>query len=294
MKYYDKIFFLISLVVLGASLGYYFISEPQIEQNMQKADALLAKAAKGIQWKEVAVPRLEIKPIEWPEVRAQDEEGRWFFQVFTPPQIWIDDDGKFITESPYIKEKARQSFALKYDGVSNEPYPIKYMGFIGSPDDPRVQLKNESTNAFYTGKIKEAITTQIRGENGLAKTVDVGLMVKSFDRKRVKNSDNTISEIVKIVVADKSLGKEITVYSDKPTVIEDSRRMTLTLSDGTPWHVKKAGESKEFSGATYTIKEMDFDKGYAVVEMVPSNKEISPQTMNLSEAGVVPVKTSKK
>lgn len=199
MKYYDKIFFLISLVVLGASLGYYFISEPQIEQNMQKADALLAKAAKGIQWKEVAVPRLEIKPIEWPEVRAQDEEGRWFFQVFTPPQIWIDDDGKFITESPYIKEKARQSFALKYDGVSNEPYPIKYMGFIGSPDDPRVQLKNESTNAFYTGKIKEAITTQIRGENGLAKTVDVGLMVKSFDRKRVKNSDNTISEIVKIV-----------------------------------------------------------------------------------------------
>ena len=186
MKYYDKIFFLVALIVLGASFGYYFVNMPEIEKTSQRADSLLSQKAKGVVWKEVAVPRLEIKPIEWPEVKPQDEEGRWFFQVFTPPQIWVDEDGKFITESPLIKERARQSFALKYGGVSNEPYPIKYVGFMGSPEDPRIQLRNEETKAFFTGKIKQKITMDVMGEGGKAKTVDVGLTVNSFDRKRVE------------------------------------------------------------------------------------------------------------
>ncbi len=294
MKYYDKIFFLVALIVLGASFGYYFVNMPEIEKTSQRADSLLSQKAKGVVWKEVAVPRLEIKPIEWPEVKPQDEEGRWFFQVFTPPQIWVDEDGKFITESPLIKERARQSFALKYGGVSNEPYPIKYVGFMGSPEDPRIQLRNEETKAFFTGKIKQKITMDVMGEGGKAKTVDVGLTVNSFDRKRVEKPDNTISVVVKIVLFDSKLGKEITIYSDRPTVIEDSRRMTFVLPDGGKWHVKAAGESKNVAGASYTVKELDFDKGYAIIEMVPDNKEISPQIMNLSDAGVVPAKTSKK
>ena len=72
MKYYDKIFFLVSLVVLGASCGYYVMNKPKIAESVDNAEALLAKKAKGIEWKEVAVPRLEIKPIEWPEVRPQE------------------------------------------------------------------------------------------------------------------------------------------------------------------------------------------------------------------------------
>lgn len=294
MKYYDKIFFLVSLVVLGASCGYYVMNKPKIAESVDNAEALLAKKAKGIEWKEVAVPRLEVKPIEWPEVRPQDEDGRWFFQVFTPPQIWVDEDGKFITESPLIKAMARQSFALKFGGVSNEPYPIKYVGAMGDDKNPIIQLRNESTKAFYTARLNQPITMNVVGKNGMAQSVDVGLVVKSFESKNVKNANNTISKIVKIVLLDKKLGKEITVYSNKPTVIEDSRRMTFLLPDGGQWHVKGAGESKEVANATYTVKSVDFDKGSAVVEMVPSNKDITPQTMTLSEAGVVPVKKSKK
>ena len=38
------------------------------------------------------------------------------------------------------------------------------------------------------------------------------------------------------------------------------------------------------------MKSIDFDKGNAVIEMIPDNTDIEPQTMNLSAAGVVPVK----
>lgn len=295
MKHYDKIFFIVALLALCASFVYFnAVKMPKLGETQAKVEKLLSQKAKGVEWKDVEVPRLEIKPIEWPEVKPQDEDGRWFFQVFTPPQIWVDEDGKFITESPLIKERARMSFALKYEGVSNEPYPIKYVGFMGSPEDPYVQLKNEATNVSFMGKKNQPLTIQVKGENGLAKSVDVGLMVKSFESKRIKKADNTLANIVTVVVADKKLGRDITLYSDKPTVLEDSRRLTLVLPDGAQWHVKSAGESKEVADAKYTVKELNFDQEYAIVEMLPSNKEIPPQTMKLSKDGVAPVKTAKK
>lgn len=293
MKFYDKIFFLVSLLGLGVSSAYYFMNEPELQKTANKVASLLSQEAEGVQWKEVSVPKMEIKPIEWPEVKAQDPEGRWFFQVFTAPQIWVDSDGKFITESPYIKEKARQSFALRYAGVSNEPYPVKYLGFMGSPESPRIQLRNEADNTFMMGKINEPIKVSVKDERGLAKEVEVGLTIKKFDRKRVKKADNTIGESVTVVVFDKKYGKEISIYSDKPTVIEDSRRIELVLPDGKKWFVREVGESQTVADATYTVKSLNFDDGNVVVEMVPSNKEISPQTMKLSEKGVEPYKTPK-
>ena len=293
MKHYDKIFFLVSLAALGGSLAYYLKSEPDLAKEEARVNSLLSQKAEGVKWNDIVVPKLDLKPMEWPEVKAQDPEGRWFFQVFTAPQIWVDNDGKFITESPYIKARAMQSFALKYGGVSNEPYPIKYVGFMGSPDNPRVQLRNENDKTFFTGKLNTPVTMQVMSE-GKAKTVDVGLVIKSFESKRVKKADNTIVDSVTITLFDKKYGKEIKIYSDKPTVIEDSRRLALVLPDGAQWFVVKPGESRQVGEALYTVKSIDFDGGAAVVEMAPNDKSLTPQTMKLSDKGVEPVKASKK
>lgn len=285
MKHYDKIFLVVSILVLGASVGYYVMQKPELQRTHERVSDLLAQKAEGVEWKNVAVPKLEIQQIEWPEIRPQDEEGMWFFQVFTPPQIWVDKNGKFLTESPYIKEVARQAFALKYVGVSNEPYPIKYVGYLGTPEAPIVQLQNLETKLGFIGKINEPI---IVPEPSTGKPLDLGLTLKSFDKRRVKNADNTVSDIVTLTLEDKKLGKLVTIESDKPTVLEDRRRMTLSGPDGLEWHVKGAGETKEIANAIYKVVSVDFDGGSAIVEMIPSNKEIDPQMMKLSSEGVVP------
>jgi len=285
MKHYDKIFFVISLLVIGASCGYYFMQEPNIARTKNRVEDLLSKKADGVQWKEIVVPQFKSEQIEWPEVVAQDADGRWFFQVFTPPQIWVDKDGKFLTESPYIKEVARQHFALKYVGVSNEPYPIKYMGFFGTVEAPTIQLVNINTKMSFPAKLNKEI---IVPEPSTGKPLDLGLIIKTFDKRRVKNADNTVSDIVTLTLIDKKLGKTIVIQSDKPTVLEDQRRMTFMLPDGTEWHVKKAGESKEVGKVRYDVKSVDFEGGSAIVEMVPSDKDAEPQTMKLSSSGVVP------
>ena len=53
---------------------------------------------------------------------------------------------------------------------------------------------------------------------------------------------------------------------------------------------KKAGEEKNIGGAKYIVKSLDFDKGEAIVQVIPSSEEIKPQTMKLSDKGTEPVK----
>ena len=193
-----------------------------------------------------------------------------------------------MTESPYYKEVARQSFALKYVGVSNEPYPIKYLGYFGTKAEPIIQFENTATNLSFIGKLNEEI---IAAAPSTGKKINLGLTPKKFEIKRVKNDkNNTISDVVTVVLYDKSLGKDVTIYSNKETVIDDRRRISFSAPDGSIWHVKAPGESRKIGTATYKVKSIDFDKGNAVIEMIPDNADIEPQTMNLSAAGVTPVK----
>ena len=288
MKHYDKIFFAIAVIAAGASCAFYFMNAPKGELLRGRVESLEQKQPSGIAWKNIVVPALQVASIEWPEVRAQDEAGKWFFQVFTPPQIWVDKKGNFMTESPYYKEVARQSFALKYVGVSNEPYPIKYLGYFGTKKEPVIQFVDTVKNLSFIGKLNEEI---VADAPSTGKKIKLGLTPKKLDIKRVRNNENnTIADIATVVLFDNSLGKEVTIYSNKETVIDDRRRISFSAPDGSVWHVKAPGESRKVGAATYNVKSVDFDKGAAVIEMVPDNADIEPQIMNLSAAGVSPVK----
>ncbi len=291
MKHYDKIFFLVALVALCAGVFIFFHGKPAAERVEQSVNEALAKKAVGIQWKEVKMPKPNFSTIEWPEIVAQDDEGKWFFQVFTPPQIWVDNDGEFITESPYIKEVARQAFALKFKGVSNEPYPIRYIGRLGDVKNPTISLYNEKTKMYFNGRLNEEIVVL---EPSTGKELNLGLTIKSFDTERVDSKDMTLSKVkVRVKLFDKQLGRDIMIYSDKPTILEDQRRMTFILPGGTEWHVKKAGDEAKIDKGKYIVESIDFDKQSAVVSLIPDDKSLDVQTMNMSAAGVVPVEVKK-
>ncbi len=286
MKHYDKLFFIVGLAVAVASFGHYFYNGKDFSAQEKEAREHLSKSPTGEPWKNLEVPVFKVQTIEWPEIVPQDEEGKWFFQVFTPPQIWVDKDGNFITESPYVKESQKKSFPLRYAGVSNDPYRIQYKGYLGSEKDPVVQLEDSVTGEGYMGMIGKEITVRRAVEGStMGKEVPVGLVVKSFDKKTIKNEDNTNTDIFTVVLDDKNIGKEVTIYSNKPTVISDEKRMTFTV-DGKPWHVKKAGESATFKDAVFTVKSIDMEGGSAVVEMVPNDNALPSQTMKVSEKGI--------
>lgn len=283
MKHSEKIFLLLAAAVVCASAYFYSSSMPKLEAAKKSNDAMLARAAEGVKWQEISVPELKVVSIEWPEVRAQDEEGKWFFQVFTPPQIWIDKNGKFLTESPYYKEVARQQFAYSYGGVSNEPYYIVYRGFFGTKKDPLVQLKDERSGKVVEGKLNVEIVIPA---SLTSKAVYTGITIKSFDVKRVKKPNGMIDQEVTIKLFDKALGKDVEIYSYKPTVLQDQRRMTLKASDGSQWHVRKGGEKIVKGDAEYVAEKVDLDNQFALVKMIPQKDKGEIRVMKVSPSGV--------
>lgn len=284
MKHTDKLFLLISIAVLGCSFWYYSSSMPSLDKERAKHSSKLNEQAEGFKWKDVSVQKLVVKSLEWPEVKAQDAEGKWFFQVFTPPQIWIDKQtGKFMTESPYYKEVARQQFAYSFEGVTNEPYYIVYRGFYGAIKDPYVQLKDTRTGKVMQGKIGSEI---IIPATNLTKAVNTGITIKSFDAKRVKKASGMIDQEITIRLFDKALGKEVEIYSFKPTVLEDQRRMTLKAADGTQWHIKNKGDSIVKGDAKYVVEKVSLDKEFVFVKMIPQKDNGEERVMKVSASGV--------
>ena len=116
MKHSEKIFFVLSLAVLGASIFYYAKSMEQLSVEEGKNQARLQEKAKGVEWKNITVPELKIVDLEWPEIRPQDKEGKWFFQVFTPPQIWVDKDGNWY--SPMFSSRPADAGKILVDRLS--------------------------------------------------------------------------------------------------------------------------------------------------------------------------------
>ena len=283
MKHSEKIFLLLAACVLGASFYFYTSSMPKLEALKKNNAAKLSESAEGVKWKEISVPELKVASIEWPEVRAQDPEGKWFFQVFTPPQIWIDKNGKFMTESPYYKEVARQQFAFAFDSVSNEPYYIVYRGFFGSKKDPLIQLKDERTGKILEGKINAEIVIPA---TITSKAVNTGITIKSFDVKRVKKPNGMIDQEITIKLYDKALDKEVEIYSYKPTILLDQRRMTLKATDGALWHIKNGGEKITKGDADYVAEKVDLDNRFALVKMIPQKDKGEIRIMKVSASGV--------
>lgn len=283
MKHSEKLFLVVALAVLGASSYFYSTSMPNLEKQKAQNNAALNQEVEGATWKNIPVPELNITSKEWPELRAQDEEGKWFFQVFTPPQIWIDKNGKFVTESPYYKEQARQKFAYVFDSVSNEPYHIEYRGFYGATKDPFVQLVNKKSGKTLTGRLNVEI---VEPATLTTKAVNTGITIKSFDVKRVKKPNGMIDQQVSISLYDKALGRDVEIFSYKPTVLQDQRRMTLKASDGSLWHFKSVGEKIEKGEAEYVVEKIDLDNQFALVKMIPQKDKGEVRVMKVSASGV--------
>ncbi len=283
MKHIDKIFLLLAALVLCASGAYYVKSMPSVEANEAKDKAKLAEEAEGIQWKNIVVPELKVVSIEWPEIRAQDEEGKWFFQVFTPPQIWIDKNGNFITESPYYKEVARQKFPFAFGEVSNVPYYIEYRGFYGTEKNPTVQLKDVRSDKVIQGKLNSEI---IIPATNLTKAVNTGITIKSFASKLVKKPSGALDREITIKLFDKALGREVEIYSFKQTELDDQRRMTLKAADGSVWHIKSKGESIEKGDAKFVVEQIDMNKEFALIKMIPQKDKGDVRVMKVSASGV--------
>ncbi len=291
-KHYDKILFVVALLAVGASVACFLKVQGDVASSEDTAKAALAKASGGDQWKNVDVPSLKLESKSWARVKPQDEEGLWLYQLFTSPKIWVDSDGKFIVEPPFQETLMRKTFGFKFGSVKNEPYSIKYKGyFIGPDQEVMVQLYDEANNYSMIGKLNEEISVRKPMTGEMMKS---GIKVVNFEKKSEKDEEKGIvTHTTRVVLHDANLGRNVEIFSDKPTFLEEKRVLTLLPDSGQDkaWEIKAVGDTFESPAGKYTVKELNFEDESVVVEKI-SPKGVTPpsQTIKLSKDGFTKVK----
>ncbi len=287
-KHYEKILFLVAVLIAGASAYFYLDSEKKIATAKSDMQVALQVVPSGETWKDIPVPQVNPEVTStWNAAKPQDEEGLWLFQLFTSPKIWVDGTGNFIVEPPFQKEVIKKLFGFKYGELKNDPYPIKWKGYFVSGDGSKiVQLFDEARNLSMIGKLNEEIKVRKSG-SVTGETVGSGITVKGFEEVREKEASGVIRKVTKVVLFDANIGKEIVVFSNKPTFLEENRTISLVSDKGGDgvWIIRKVGDKFEANNALYTVKELDFDNETLVVEKVPSEKGAQTQIMKISKSG---------
>ncbi len=281
MKHYDKIFLIVAIMILCASGAFYHLNKSTISATKSDTDKILALDPKGEKWQNKDISISAEEALEWPAVKPQDDRGLWLFQVFTPPKIWLDSKGNFIAEPPYKTEGEKKAFNLIFGEIVTAIYPIRYSGYT----PPFISLTDTRNNAVYMGKINEEITKEVL-DNGAAKKMAMGLIIRSFNTKReLDKTQNVYIDYVTITIEDKNLGKTVTIYSDKPTPLPDERLMLIKSSSDAKfkWTFKSVGESITSGSFKYTVKEMDMDKEYAVIDQYKDGALV--KTVKVSASG---------
>ncbi|MBO6101808.1 MAG: hypothetical protein J6P03_00960 [Opitutales bacterium] len=283
---YDKVLFVFAVLALAGSVYFYQQTKTAADAAQAQTQKVLKSAPGGEAWEFKKVPEIKLETKQWPVAQPQSEDKMWLFQLFTPPKIWVDADGKFVVQPPNSQKTIEQGFGFKFGEVRNDPYPVKYRGYFIGPDDAiMVQLYDEANNFSMIGKLNEQIMVRQPKTGKLMKS---GITVKNFEKSTARNKENIIETTVKVLLRDDNLGKDILIYNDKPTFIEDSKALVLVSdksSVGGNWEVKAVGDTRKTEDAVYTVKELDFENGFAVVEKVSAKGDLPVEKMKIGRDG---------
>ena len=88
-NYYDKILLVFGVICLtvGTVVATMFISAP----DMDSSAAMIRQSLGGEEFKRMTIPQIQPNVATWPE--APKQSTGWVYDVFTPPQIFLDNEG---------------------------------------------------------------------------------------------------------------------------------------------------------------------------------------------------------
>jgi hypothetical protein len=287
-NYYDKVLFILGLVLLGLGVAFFFIKgglptgapPPIVNQapgggaypavpisNLSTAEASWEAApdeypADGKEaWDKVVNANLapDQKPQQYPE------PDLWYYGVFTPPKIWWDPVAGWTALSPKGAKPAPPPFGLHLDNLVSRLYRIQFRGYLGSTDrTATLQLEDTTSKTYFNTKV------------GLEKA-DKGIKVTDFKVERRTGPGGSIYRVGMITMLDEHTGQTLTLEDDKPLSLPNDRYFQLETEaplDVKTWEVTKAGETLDVGDVNFKISKVDYDAPSVTVQKTQPKQDM--------------------
>ena len=265
-KIYDKLLLAIAVLVLAGGVFLYIQKSsvaPSLNSpiDVQTADKpYLPETASSVSPAEV----------NWPE--ASEQSTGWRYDVFTPPKIFIDENGQF-SEEGWEPPVPPPPFGIYLAQIERKPYRIQIEGYM--QEDPTDASKS------LLLMFNEEAQKQVLARPGEEKT-EAEFKLLSFDVERLYNEDGNIQKIAKATILDQRSGEEVVLIAGERRY-DSGFTAILRSDDDASFNIELTDAPAEFEGpmGRYTLLEINLEGSSVKV-----NKADSISKNGISEAEI--------
>ena len=278
-KIYDKLLLALAVLLLLIGVGFYVINlddlpstQPQI--SVQPADN---------PYQPIPVPEFIAVDATWPE--AGPQRSGWRYDVFTPPKIYIDDEGRFTIEPWEVAGPVEPPtpFGIYLVSVSRDPYRIQLEGYIEEDrDDPTKNLA-----LFYDEERQRGVRARAGDERPAS-----NFKLLQFTVERIRVSESEIGRVARATILDQRTGDEV-VLTDSERRLEDTVTVILGSEEDPGVEIKltEAGQTFETSLGEYVLEEINLEESSVTVKKLGDEsleRESETRTLRARGAGTAP------
>ena len=250
-KIYDKLILAVAVLLLAGGVFLYLEksgASPSLNApiNVQPADN---------PYMPQALPVSLSTEASWPAVVPQSTG--WRYDVFTPPKIFIDEDGQF-SEEGWEPPVPPPPFGVYLADIQRKPYRLQLEGYI---EEDRSDASKTLLLMF-----NEEAQKQVRARPGDEKP-DAEFKLLDFDIQRIRDGDNNIEVVAKATILDQRRGEEVVLTHGERRY--DSGVTVIIRSQQDSTYSKELSEAPvEFEGplGQYTLLEINLEESTVTVE----------------------------
>ena len=204
--------------------------------------------------------------VNWPE--ASEQSTGWRYDVFTPPKIFIDENGQF-SEEGWEPPVPPPPFGIYLVEIERKPYRIQIEGYM--QEDPTDASKS------LLLMFNEEAQKQVLARPGEEKT-EAEFKLLSFDIERLYNEDGNIQKIAKATILDQRSGEEV-VLIDGERRYDSGFTAILRSDEDASFNIELTDAPAEFEGpmGRYTLLEINLEG---------SSVKVNKDASDISEAKI--------
>ena len=243
-KIYDKLLLFIAVLVLAGGVFLYTQKSGathslDVAINVQPTDSPYLPEAVS------STPPLQVN---WP--KASEQSTGWRYDVFTPPKIFIDENGQF-SEEGWEPPVPPAPFGIYLAGIERKSYRIQIEGY----------MQEDITDASKTLLLmfNEETQKQVRVRPGDEMT-DAEFKLLSFDIQRLRDEYNNIQKIARATILDQRSGEEV-VLTHGERRYDSSFTVVIRSDEDASFNIELAETPSEFEGPTghYTLLDINLE-----------------------------------
>ena len=206
-KIYDKLFLAIAILFLSAGIFLYLDNSGQGSAAYSSIDVELANNP----YQDETIPSAQSQESSWPEPVAQSAGPEWIYDVFTPPEIYIDSEGKFVPTGWKLAPPPTP-FGIYLSEIVLKPYRIQLEGYIEEDrSDP-----SKSLLLLFDEEAQKQV--RVRPSSG---SIDSEFEVVSFSISRLRDTDGNIKIDAKASILDNRTDQEVLLTHGERLYQED-------------------------------------------------------------------------